>query len=419
MSRPLLPVSDVDQVIGSDRVYYFQMCQEGTNPPVPYTVFLSTDTIVASIWAGEDQTILASPAGAWVDASVAMLSATVSSANTLALGTPGSYRMQVKVIAAGTTVVAFDGWIKLSSAPGSAANVPVYCSLQDLRDFFPEIEDLLSDTSESGYMKQRGLARTWTDKTIVERENTSAWWSSEVLWWAVDPPSASPQVNPAGGGATGGLLQPGTYYCACTFLSAEGETACGAETMPFTVTAGQIPQVAPPNPFPTGATSANFYLTAPNASPLSETLYATGISPAQAVLNLQAAWLPGKPPLPQSDVSLPIGAFETPNMNLDLRRFQVARARRNALVKSYLDAGGLLFDAVTGDKLREANAKYALSLVLRAQIGPDQSKNGWRELGKEFRAEAEEILSGLQARIDVNGDGNPEIVIPLAEAWCV
>jgi hypothetical protein len=76
---------------------------------------------------------------------------------------------------------------------------------------------------------------------------------------------------------SGGLLPAGTYYCQYAFLDPFGETLAGGESALFTVTAGQVPTVTLPA-LPTGVQAINLYLTNPNGSAGTETLYATGIT---------------------------------------------------------------------------------------------------------------------------------------------
>lgn len=98
------------------------------------------------------------------------------------------------------------------------------------------------------------------------------------------PPVAVPTINPIGGGGSGGLLQAGTYFLKYTFVNAQGETTVSPESAQFTVVAGQIPQVTLPA-LPSGITSINLYLTAPNGASGSETKYATGIVATTANLS--------------------------------------------------------------------------------------------------------------------------------------
>ncbi len=106
---------------------------------------------------------------------------------------------------------------------------------------------------------------------------------ADVLWskvktldeHAISAPSSKATVDVTGGGSTGGLLLPGVYKCVYTYVTSGGETTPSPESDPFTVAAGNIPQVTLPS-LPTDVDSISLYLTKPGGSV--EYLYATGIT---------------------------------------------------------------------------------------------------------------------------------------------
>ena len=99
---------------------------------------------------------------------------------------------------------------------------------------------------------------------------------------ALNFPTTAPTVAPSGGGTTGGSLAPGTYILSYTFVNAEGaETYASPYSVPFTVTAGEKPQVTLPL-LPGGVsggptTAYNIYLSGPTADPTSVVQYAAGV----------------------------------------------------------------------------------------------------------------------------------------------
>jgi len=110
-------------------------------------------------------------------------------------------------------------------------------------------------------------------------------------------PSVAATVNPTSGGSTGGLLVPGTYYAAYTWI----DSLTGKETGPgssgsaqFTVASGNIPQITIPA-VPAWASSANIYLTLPNGAMSSEVRYLTGVT---ALVSNLAVANAGTVPLP-------------------------------------------------------------------------------------------------------------------------
>ena len=102
-----------------------------------------------------------------------------------------------------------------------------------------------------------------------------------------------PSVNPIGGNAYGGSMLPGTYYVQYTFTYPNGaETSPSPASVPFTVVAGNVPQVTLP-PLPAGATGINIYLSDPLAHPGSATLYAARVT--TPTYNLQRNALVSQP----------------------------------------------------------------------------------------------------------------------------
>jgi hypothetical protein len=93
-------------------------------------------------------------------------------------------------------------------------------------------------------------------------------------------PAVVATVNVTGGGSVGGLLSPGNYYVAFTYI----DTLTGKETIfgssrsvQFTVALGNIPRVTI-GALPAWAASANIYLTPPGGAIGSEVQYASGIT---------------------------------------------------------------------------------------------------------------------------------------------
>jgi hypothetical protein len=117
-------------------------------------------------------------------------------------------------------------------------------------------------------------------------------------------------VNPTGGGTTGGQLAPGTYFLFYTFNYQGNQYPVGVESapspasLPFTVTAGEIPQVSlpllPVGVLPVGALSYNIYLSDSSADPNTATRYASGFT--GTTFNLFLAATPGAPRPPLTNI---------------------------------------------------------------------------------------------------------------------
>lgn len=78
-----------------------------------------------------------------------------------------------------------------------------------------------------------------------------------------------------------------------------------------------------------------------------------------------------------------------------------------ALVKTALDADGLMLDAAPGCAVsgRRIAASYALYLALRHLPGGSKDGMLYRELATEFRKDARNLLLGWRAAVDADADG--------------
>ncbi len=114
----------------------------------------------------------------------------------------------------------------------------------------------------------------------------------------VDPPSGAPTVSATGGGVSGGSLQAGAYYCKYTWVNSNGETTASPESTQFTISAGNIPEVTIAS-LPTGATSANIYLTVAGGATNTETRYQQFVT--TTTTDLEDATTTGNPVPPSTN----------------------------------------------------------------------------------------------------------------------
>ena len=97
--------------------------------------------------------------------------------------------------------------------------------------------------------------------------------------------TVAPTVLPTGGGLTGGDLAPGTYLRPLHLhLFVRRESFGSPQSLPFTVAAGNVPEVVLPA-LPNGATGYDIYLSDPSADPGSAVRYASAVTSS----NLPAA----------------------------------------------------------------------------------------------------------------------------------
>jgi hypothetical protein len=65
---------------------------------------------------------------------------------------------------------------------------------------------------------------------------------------------------------------------------------------------------------------------------------------------------------------------------------------------------------VTGDTI-EIVAKKALAYLCADQVGQDGT-NPYQELGRTFARDAHNLLKTYRAEVDLDGDGNADLVVP-------
>lgn len=137
----------------------------GANP----SPFLSSDMLAADLWAGQDQPILLPmDAPVWLDPAAATYQLAIQNLQSAGL-TPSTYQVQVTVIRSGRTVTV--GRLRLVVEPtaGTAAAIPVYGSYRQLLTYAPWVNKILADEDESGFLTERGRARSWLDDILVGR----------------------------------------------------------------------------------------------------------------------------------------------------------------------------------------------------------------------------------------------------------
>lgn len=79
-------------------------------------------------------------------------------------------------------------------------------------------------------------------------------------------------------------------------------------------------------------------------------------------------------------------------------------------LQDLLDDDGLVVSAA----IREAAAKFAVSLVCGAQLGDARAGTSYGSLAVRYHAEAEAALASTSVQIDVDDDGDPDLVIDMS-----
>jgi hypothetical protein len=135
---------------------------------IPIT-FAGTETLSARVWAGDDQASLFAPTVVFIAAGSGTMKLTVAASQTTGL-TVGIYRLQVLSTASGRTFEVADLRLELTHVPGSAIPPAVYGTFQDCLQYAAWMNTLADQKEDtSGFVTQRGRARSWLDDILVSR----------------------------------------------------------------------------------------------------------------------------------------------------------------------------------------------------------------------------------------------------------
>jgi hypothetical protein len=135
-------------------------------------VFLSTDTLSASVWAGHNETALITPPPTWISATNGQFMVSVQNTDSQSLAI-GQYYLQAYATRAGTPVrttalLPRGTSLEILAAPGpSFTPRPTYISITDVRKIAPWIDDLQVPDSNTGFDDQLADSRDWLDELVL------------------------------------------------------------------------------------------------------------------------------------------------------------------------------------------------------------------------------------------------------------
>lgn len=130
------------------------------------SVFTGADTLVASVWPGDNITESFAPTMAWVVAASGTATLTITGASTAALAA-GVYRLSVWVTVSGAKYLIHEGTLTLTAVAASGTQGTVYCTLDDMKREFAQVESIAGKSDQSGFREQRAEARAWYDSIIL------------------------------------------------------------------------------------------------------------------------------------------------------------------------------------------------------------------------------------------------------------
>lgn len=157
----------IEVVQGSNADYVLQAINRDGSIP---TQFLSSDTLSASVWQGQTQTVLFAPSVSWSNATMGQVALTLTGSQSSGLDYAGSYHLQVSATRGSVTTTIIDCMLRVLAAPGSATDTAVtYCAYADLLRYAPWITMVQDvDVHQEGYYSERLEATTWLNWLIVK-----------------------------------------------------------------------------------------------------------------------------------------------------------------------------------------------------------------------------------------------------------
>ena len=159
----------VELVQGTARDFPFQV----TNPDgtTPTGIFLASDVLTASVWAGSNETPLLTPTASWISATNAQYQVTLQNTDSSSLAY-GIYYLQAYATRAGTpartTALLPRGTsLEIIAAAATGTPRPTYITIVDLRKIAPWIDDLQVPDSHEGFDDPCADSRDWLDEMTL------------------------------------------------------------------------------------------------------------------------------------------------------------------------------------------------------------------------------------------------------------
>ncbi len=159
----------VELVQGTARDFPFQV--QNPDGTTPMGIFLSTDVLTASVWAGSNEVPLLTPTATWISATNAQYQVTLQDTDSASLAY-GIYYLQAYATRAGTpsrtTALLPRGTsLEIIAAALTGTPRPTYISIIDLRKIAPWIDDLQVPDSHEGFDDPCADSRDWLDEMTL------------------------------------------------------------------------------------------------------------------------------------------------------------------------------------------------------------------------------------------------------------
>jgi hypothetical protein len=161
---PATPILTVPR--GADRSWTFELRDSADGSLI--VDYGASDALDGAIWSGLDQSPLVTLAPAWIDPTLGQVGIALAAADLDTLA-PGLYRIEAAVTHDGARLPFLDGALEITPAPGSAATLAVYGTLNDLLLYAPQIQKLQDPRAElAGFLGERARARTWINEACLD-----------------------------------------------------------------------------------------------------------------------------------------------------------------------------------------------------------------------------------------------------------
>ena len=154
---------------GTARDFPFQV----TNPDgtTPTGIFLSTDVLTTSVWAGSNETPLLTPTASWISATNAQYQVSLQNTDSSSLAY-GIYYLQAYATRAGTparttALLPRGSSLEIIAAATTGTPRPTYIGIADLRKIAPWIDDLQVPDSHEGFDDPCADSRDWLDELTL------------------------------------------------------------------------------------------------------------------------------------------------------------------------------------------------------------------------------------------------------------
>jgi hypothetical protein len=160
----------VEIVQGTARDFPFQV--QNPDGTTPTGIFMGTDVLTASVWAGSNEVPLLTPTASWISVTNAQYQVTLEDTDSSSLPY-GIYYLQAyatRVVSGVTRTTALlprGSSLEIIAAAKTGTPRPSYISITDLRKIAPWIDDLQVPDLHEGFDDPCADSRDWLDEMVL------------------------------------------------------------------------------------------------------------------------------------------------------------------------------------------------------------------------------------------------------------